>query len=101
MAVRECRGSAGTGSPRALGPGKQLQGGTLSSPPSGEAHSGLHVPPSPPPLPETARSSLAELNETEPELLMLGVGSVFGQLGELEIFGGNIRNIASAEVSFC
>lgn len=34
---------------------------------------------------------------------MLSVGSVFGQLVELEVVGGRIRNIASAEVvvSFC
>lgn len=64
MEVQGCPGSAGTGSPHALGPNYKLQGGTPSSPPSGAAHSGLCVHRSLPVPLESAHSSSVELMRT-------------------------------------
>lgn len=63
-AVQDSPGSAGTGSPHALGPNDKLQGGTPSSPPSGAAHTGLCVHRSLPGPLESAHSSSAELIRT-------------------------------------
>lgn len=87
MAAQDCPGSAGTGSPRVLGPEKELQGGTRSSPPSGAARSGPHVPPSPPAPLEKAGSSSAELKTTTPlsDLFKLFLLRVLLELTQLEV----------------
>lgn len=87
MAVQDCPGSAGTGSPHVLGPEEELQGGTRSSPPSGAARSVPHVPPSLPVPLENAGSSSAALKTTTllSELFTLLLPRVLLELTQLEV----------------